>query len=93
MVRLPSKDRERGNMTPTLDWQTFERSRLETELKRVCVGQEGPEKRYKAMVKHFVSERSSNLDPEMRSSEVLDFDASASGKDRRPGDRAGSVGS
>src|SRR3989442_3650543 len=35
------------------------------------LGQEGPEKRYKAMVKPFVSEEVL-LDPEMRSSEVLD---------------------
>jgi len=43
------------------------------------LGQEGPEKRYKAMVKPFVSEEVL-LDPEMRSSEVLDFERRLQGK-------------
>jgi len=43
------------------------------------LGQEGPEKRYKAMVKPFVSEEVL-LDPEMRSSEVLDFERRLLGK-------------
>src|SRR5213593_1550636 len=43
------------------------------------LGQEGPEKRYKAMVKPFVSEEVL-LDPEMRSAEVLDFERRLLGK-------------
>src|SRR5437899_6027282 len=43
------------------------------------LGQEGPEKRYKAMVKPYVSEEVL-LDPEMRSTEVLDFERRLLGK-------------
>src|SRR6059036_919351 len=43
------------------------------------LGQEGPEKRYKAMVKPFVSEEVL-LDPEMRSGEVVDFERRLLGK-------------
>src|SRR5882762_1945965 len=43
------------------------------------LGQEGPEKRYKAMVKPYFSEEVL-LDPEMRSSEVLDFERRLLGK-------------
>src|SRR3989449_1950021 len=43
------------------------------------LGQEGPEKRCKAMVKPFVSEQVL-LDPEMRSAEVMDFERRLLGK-------------